>query len=207
MSTKKPYRGYYRWLTGLLVGSFLAAEASLFGALYYSTTLPDPPRENQSVLLLMLVPLAIILLPLLWRTLGASNAAHAPNVVHQALTPERIYILGCSLFALATLMSTLVTFDPTIWGLLLSVAIIGPLVSYAQHIGELRRILKPKEPRTGATGDEPSAETELLSENRGLRAHIQEIRDMSFWQRVRGQFPPVPRASSSVTGGVPTGNR
>lgn len=126
------------------------------------------------MLLLMLVPLAIVLLPLLWRTLGASNAAHAPDMVHQALTPERIYILGCSLFALATLMSTFVAFDPTVWGLLLSVAIIGPLVSYAQHVGELRRILKPREPHTNAPEEEPSRERELLADTYAWRAHLQE---------------------------------
>lgn len=145
------------------------------------------------MLLLMLVPPAIVLLPLLWRTLGASNAAHAPDMVHQALTPERIYILGCSLFALATLMSTLVAFDPTVWGLLLSVAIIGPLVSYAQHVGELRRILKPREPHTNAPEEEPSRERELLADTYAWRAHLQEIHAMSLWQRLRGQFPALPR--------------
>lgn len=191
MRTKKPYRGYYLGLTWLLIGSFVVAEASLYGALYYSTALPDPSRENQSVLLLLLVPLGILLLPSLWRTLSASNAGHAPEVVHQALTPERIYILGCSLFALTTLMSPVVAFDPTIWGLLLSVAVIGPLVSYAQHVGELRSILKPREHDTAE--ERWSQDPQRQEEDQAWRAHLQDVHRMNLRKRVRGKFPPLPR--------------
>lgn len=181
---------YYGVLCLCLTGSFAATLAVLGIPLLVMDT-RDPSYIPGMALLVFLAALTVMLVISLWlRCLPARQADLPPEVVHEALTPERSLIFSFCLVTAVANLNFAVAFNDAVLGILASAVVLGPLVTYAKHAGQLRILLErgPTENPTDV-GRLQQHNEDLQSELDALKERLAAMERAGVWQRLIRRYP------------------
>lgn len=181
---------YYGVLFLCLTGSFAATLAVLGIPLLVMDT-RDPSYIPGMALLVFLAALTVMLVSSLWlRWLPARQADLPTEVVHEALTPERSLIFSFCLVTAVANLNFAVAFNDAVLGILASAVVLGPLVTYAKHAGQLR-ILLERGPTANPTdvGKLQQHNENLQSELDTLKERLAAMERAGVWHRLTRQYP------------------
>lgn len=134
----------------------------------------EPGDPTVTLVVISFMPLVLLGLLLTGRCLFAKYEEPDWAELHRATTPERTLIFSCAAFVALILFARIVPFDSTFWGLVVTVLIITPWLSYAQHVGELRLAVQN-------TGFVTRTHCTRCDE---LEARISSMNSAGLWRRI-----------------------
>lgn len=147
----------------------------------------DPDSSESAWLLALYAPLLVLAVLLIRRCVNALDRDLDQRLLYEATTPERMFVLSCVLLTAALLLSSVMQFDVTVWGVLISVVAVGPWVSYAHHVGQLR-VLLHEEPGSTEVTRLSTELVELSADRDRLKSKIEAMERATVWQRIRRQY-------------------
>lgn len=181
---------YYGVLGACLGGSFVATLLMLGIPLLVMDA--RDPRHPPGVALLVFLS---VLTVMLWSSLclrwwPARKADLAPEVVHEALTPERSLIFSFCLVAVGANLNFAVAFNDAVLGILASAVVLGPLVTYAKHAGQLHILLErgPAASSTTVSALEQHIQ-DLQVERDTLKERVTALERAGVWRRLTRRYP------------------
>lgn len=142
------------------------------------------------VLLIFLAALTVKLLMSLWFRWWPAREVDLPlKVVHEAMTPERSLALAFCLLAVVSYLNFGAAFNETILNILASVVLLGPMVTYASHVGQLHIALQNEDSEKPTSAGALREDLEKLArKEQALEIRVTSLEQASVWRRLTGRY-------------------
>lgn len=185
----KTAREYYRVLY-TLIGMLWGITILVLGTTLTRLDTQDTRHPPAVALLVFLAVLTVMLLMSLWsRWEPARKQDLSLEVVHEAMTPERSLALAFFLLAVVSYLNFAAAFNETLLNILASVVVLGPLVTYAKHAGQLHIALQAHdyEDPTAVVATREDIE-DLKCKDEALEIRMTSLEQASVWRRLTGRY-------------------